>query len=159
MTQQSSDTSLEQFVQVLKQLIEAVTVLAGQEEQMAQAAALSQHHLISGFLNQEQAQLLKLRGLEQKRLRLASLMGWEDLTFQQILEQAETEQVSLLSPLFTYLNRQIKRLLSARDSADKAIRLRMRELDAAIGAMQGRNPDDVEFSRKNSPSHFQNKYV
>ena len=61
MTQQSSDTSLEQFVQVLKQLIEAVTVLAGQEEQMAQAAALSQHHLISGFLNQEQAQLLKLR--------------------------------------------------------------------------------------------------
>ena len=70
MTQQSSDTSLEQFVQVLKQLIEAVTVLAGQEEQMAQAAALSQHHLISGFLNQEQAQLLKLRGLEQKRLRL-----------------------------------------------------------------------------------------
>lgn len=44
MTQQSSDTSLEQFVQVLKQLIEAVTVLAGQEEQMAQAAALSQHH-------------------------------------------------------------------------------------------------------------------
>ncbi len=159
MTQQSSDTNLEQFVQVLKQLVEAVTVLAAQEEQMAQAAALSQHHLINGFLKQEQAQLLKLRGLEQKRIRQASLMGWEDLTFQQILDQAAPEQVSVLSPVFTDLDRQIKRLLNARDSADKAIRLRMREFDAAIGAMQGRNPDDVEFSRKNTSSHFQNKYV
>lgn len=159
MSQQSSDNSLEQFVQVLKQLVEAVTVLAAQEEQMAQAAALSQHHLINGFLNQEQAQLLKLRGLEQKRIRLASLMGWEDLTFQQILDQAAADQVALLSPVFTDLNRQIKRLLDARDSADKAIRLRLRELDASIGAMQGRNPDDVEFFRKNTPSHFQNKYV
>lgn len=159
MTQQSSTTNLEQFVQVLKQLIEAVNVLAAQQEQLAQAAALSQHHLISGFLNQEQAQLLKLRGLEQKRIRLAALMGWEELTFQQILDQAETDEVSVLSPVFTDLNRQIKRLLDARDSADTAIRLRMRELDTAIGTMQGRNPDDVEFSRKNVPSHFQNKYV
>lgn len=159
MTQQSSTTNLEQFVQVLKQLIEAVNVLAAQQEQLAQAAALSQHHLINGFLNQEQAQLLKLRGLEQKRIRLAALMGWEKLTFQQILDQAEADQVSVLSPVFTDLNRQIKRLLDARNSADTAIRLRMRELDTAIGTMQGRNPDDVEFSRKNVPSHFQNKYV
>lgn len=159
MTQQSSTTNLEQFVQVLKQLIEAVNVLAAQQEQLAQAAALSQHHLINGFLNQEQAQLLKLRGLEQKRIRLAALMGWEELTFQQILDQAEADQVSVLSPVFTDLNRQIKRLLDARNSADTAIRLRMRELDTAIGTMQGRNPDDVEFSRKNVPSHFQNKYV
>lgn len=159
MTQQSSTTNLEQFVQVLKQLIEAVNVLASQQEQLAQAAALSQHHLINGFLNQEQAQLLKLRGLEQKRIRLAALMGWEKLTFQQILDQAEADQVSVLSSVFTDLNRQIKRLLDARNSADTAIRLRMRELDTAIGTMQGRNPDDVEFSRKNVPSHFQNKYV
>ncbi len=161
MTEQTTSTSsaFEEFIQVLQQLTAVTDDLASQEEQKAQAASLGQHHLITGFLNHEQAQILKLRGLEQKRMQLADRFGWKDLTFRQILEQADETQTSRLSPAFEDLNRQVKRLKAAKDAADKVIRVRMRELDSAIAAMQGRLPEDVEASRKSVPPHFQDKYV
>lgn len=126
------NTPLEHFSEVLRQLTDVVNDLAQIEGQKAQAAAYSQHHLINGFLNPEQAQILKLRGLEQKRMKFAEELGWKGLTFRQILEQADNEQKELLSPLFAELDREVKRLTSAKDSADRAIKLRLRELETAI---------------------------
>ncbi len=161
MTEQITPNSsvLEELIHVLHKLTAVIDGLASQEEQKAQAASLGNHHLITGFLNQEQAQILKLRGLEQKRMQLTDRLGWKDLTFRQILDQADEQQTFLLSPAFEDLNRQVKRLKAAKDAADKVIRVRMRELDSAIAAMQGRLPEDVEASRKSVPPHFQDKYV
>lgn len=150
---------LDSFIGILKELTTVAGTLAGQEEELARAAAAGEHHLISEIINRQQALLLQLRGLEQKRISTAASLGWENLTFRQILEQADKRESSLLEPLFIDLDRLVRRLHGAKGSADTAIRLRMRELDKIIGAIDGREADDVEFSRKNAPRHFQNKYV
>ena len=53
---------------------------------------------MDGILKREQVYMLKLRGLEQKRLRLAEAMGWKGLTFRQILSQSTPEQAGRSPP-------------------------------------------------------------
>ena len=114
-------------------------------------------NLIAGFLNPEQAQILKLRGLEQKRTRLAQTLGWEGLTFRQILEQPENSQKECLSPLFAQLEVGVKRLTDTRTSADRVIKLRLRELEAAIAGKEGSScPGDGNAP---APSRFKDRYV
>ena len=147
----------DEFAEVLKQLTEAVDILTQMEVQKAHAAANSQHNLIAGFLNPEQAQILKLRGLEQKRTRLAQTRGWEGLTFRQILEQPENSQKECLSPLFAQLEAGVKRLTDTRTSADRVIKLRLRELEAAIAGKEGSScPGDGNAP---APSRFKDRYV
>ena len=136
----------DEFAEVLKQLTEAVDILTQMEVQKAHAAANSQHNLIAGFLNPEQAQILKLRGLEQK-----------GLTFRQILEQPENSQKECLSPLFAQLEAGVKRLTDTRTSADRVIKLRLRELEAAIAGKEGSScPGDGNAP---APSRFKDRYV
>ena len=147
----------DEFVEVLKQLIETVDILAQMEVQKTHAAANSQHNLIAGFLNPEQAQILKLRGLEQKRVRLAQALGWQGLTFRQSLEQPVNSQKECLSPLFTQLEAGVKRLTDTRTSADRVIQLRLRELEAAIAGKEGGSYAGAVNAP--GPSRFQDRYV
>lgn len=149
---------LDEFAGVLSQLTEVVHALAELEEQKADAAANSQHHLINEFLNPEQALVLKLRGLEQKRIKLAGTLGWQGLTFRQILEQADDGQSLVLNPLFMDLNTQVKRLTKARDASEKVIRLRLRELETAVAGEGGQNYGGDSRIDK-TPVHFKDQYV
>lgn len=151
--------TLEDFAGVLKQLTDVVITLTQMEEQKAQAAANSQHSLINGFLNPEQAQILKMRGLEQKRIKLAQALGWKGLTFRQILDQADSSQRELLSPLFVELDAEVKRLIAARDSADRVVKLRLRELEIAISRKNGTVSDSRNVPADSSPTHFKDRYV
>ena len=76
--------------------------------------------------------LLKLRGLEQSRLRCMEAMGWKDLTFRGILSGLPKAQKERLLPLFTDLDRELKLLLDAKDSADRMITLRLAEFQQAL---------------------------
>lgn len=156
---QKNTTSLEYFTEVLMQLTDVVKSLTEIEEQKAEAAAGRRHDLINNFLNPEQAQILKLRGLEQKRIQLAGCLGWKGLTFRQILEQADSSQRALLTPCFIQLNRQIKRLTQAREASDKIIRLRLRELKTALDCEGTENFDSGNQTAADAPLHFHDKYV
>lgn len=151
--------TVNEFIDVLNQLIQVVHALTQIEEQKALAAAQSQHILMNDFLNPEQAQILKLRGLEQKRIRLADRLGWKGLTFRQILNQPECGHKELLSPLFVELETGIRHLTGAKDSADRAIKLRLRELESAIAQGAGGVYDGKGAPAGGSPVHFHDKYV
>jgi len=150
---------LDEFAVVLSQLTEVVHALAELEEQKADAAANSQHHLINDFLNPEQALVLKLRGLEQKRIRLADHLGWQGLTFRQILEQADDRQSLVLNPLFIDLSTPVKRLTEAKDASEKMIRLRLRELETTVAGEGGQSYGNNDKNLSRTPVHFQDQYV
>lgn len=126
-------------------VIRDLTVLSGDiakvEERKAEAAVQKRHELLDGFIQKEQAQILKLRGLEQRRMRMAKELGWESLTFRQILEQAEPEQKEALDPLFFELEQNLKRLGQSRKSAEQIIKVRIHELETAIARQQGGSYD------------------
>lgn len=145
---------LREFTQVLGQLAGVVDALTQIEQQKAQAAAGGNHSLLNAYLNPEQAEILKLRGLEQKRMKLAGILGWTGLTFHQIMEQADPAQEEALSPLFTELNTGIKRLTNAMTASGRAIGVRLGELEAAINPENGSTYDSKGVS-----VHFNDKYV
>lgn len=128
---------LDNFIAVIKDL----TVLAGDiaqvEDHKAQAPPRSVTNF-DGIIQKEQAQILKLRGLEQHRVRRAKALGWESLTFRQILEKAEPGEKEVLTPLFTELERRLKRLGDSRRSSEQIIKVRIHEIETAIARQRGR---------------------
>ena len=62
---------LEEFAASIEQLAHTIEGIARLEEEKAETASLGYHDRMDGILKREQVYILKLRGLEQKRLRNA----------------------------------------------------------------------------------------
>ena len=73
--QNNTKDLLEEFAGSIKQLAHTIEGIARLEEEKAETASLGHHDRMDGILKREQVYILKLRGLEQKRLRLAEAMG------------------------------------------------------------------------------------
>ncbi len=150
---------MDEFTTVLIQITDVVTSLTETEQHKADAAANNRHDLIDSFLNPEQAMIMKLRGLEQKRLKLTEGLGWKGLTFRQLLDQADSEQREVLAPLFTALDDRLRQLTDIREASDRIIQLRLRELQTALGQEESYGYDSSKQSAAAAPGHFRNKYV
>ena len=161
MMDSNTQDTLDKFASVIRELTDTAGNIAHIEEQKAVAASEKRHQLMDAFIQDEQAQILRLRGLEQRRLRLADSLGWKSLTFRQILEKAEPEQQTLLQPLFLELEQQLKRLEQARGNAEQIIHTRLHELQILLARQQGSSYDNTGNVNLSSPVHtkLQNKYV
>ena len=100
----------ERFLTILRELTETAHSIARAEEEKAVALSLKRHDLLDGFMKKEQAYILTLRGLDQHRVRLAKSLGWESLTFVQILEKVEPVQKEYLKILFHDLEQELRTL-------------------------------------------------
>lgn len=149
----------EEFTGVIAQLIKIVSSLAEYEEQKAAAAAGSRHELINNFLNPEQALILKMRGLEHRRIRLADVLGWNNLTFSQILELAGGDQKNTLLPLFTDLRKQAERLTAAKNSSEIILSLRLKELKTIIAQETATGYGGHERIGDHTAIHFHDTYI
>lgn len=126
------DNTLNEFARSITLITDVVKDIRRIEEQKAVSASEGHHDKMSGLIQREQAILLKLRGLEQNRLHQVEALGWKVLTFREILSSVSEEQKELLLPLFTELDRELKVLTDARDSADRIITLRLAEFQKAL---------------------------
>lgn len=142
------------FVHALEQLSEVVSKLTKAETAKAEAAAAKEHKRMDSFLKEEQALLLKIRGLEQQRDRQAAALGWKDMTFRQILKVAQGEEAAALLPIFTDLEERLRELTDAKETAKRIITSRLREFELLLGTG---NPDGIPGEEV--PSYFHNKYV
>ena len=75
----SRPADLEAFGRTLEQLADLMVSLTQTENAKAEAASSGSHGRINGFLQQEQALILRLRGLEQHRAKQMKALGWEGL--------------------------------------------------------------------------------
>lgn len=89
----------EDFLTIIGDLRDTAHKIAQIEEEKAVAVSLKRHELLEGFMKREQAGILKLRGLDQHRVRLVKLLGWESLSFSQILEKVSPIQQEYLKVL------------------------------------------------------------
>ncbi|MCI8576621.1 MAG: flagellar protein FlgN [Lachnospiraceae bacterium] len=128
----SPTAALEAFGDTLEQLSDLMTSLTQMENAKAEAASSGQHGRIDGYLKQEQALILKLRGLEQRHRKQMKTLAWDGLTFRQILEQADEKEEAFLSPLFGRLTEQLRLLTSSRDSANRILNVRLKEFEDAL---------------------------
>lgn len=138
-----------EYTTVIRELSSVAAQISRVEETKVTVAAEKHHHLLNECIQEEQALLLKLRGLEQRRIKCQKTLDWEDLTIKQILEKASPTQLETLSPLFQDLEQQLKRLTHSRDAAEKILNVRLRELEIIAMQQQGSAYDS---ERKAAPA-------
>lgn len=158
---QTTQDPLNKYRTVIRDLANVAASISRVEETKAAAASERRHELLDGCIQEEQALLLKLRGLEQHRTACQKALGWEDLTLKQILEQADPEQRESLAPLFERLEQQLKRLRHARNASEQIISVRLHELDIIAARQQGSSYNQEGTVRPAATSHarIHNKYV
>ena len=83
-------------------------------------------------MKREQAVVLKLRGLEQKREKVLKENGWEGKTFRQIIELAPQEKQFAYKQLLERLENSISLFQNANESALDTIRIHQREIEKVI---------------------------
>lgn len=159
--EQHKEELLEDFVNIITELADLSESIAYVEESKAEAASQKRHELLDDYIQEEQAMILKLRGLEQHRIHLMKELGWESLTFRQILDQLPFEQALQLSPFFDDLDQQVNRLQQARNAAEQIIKVRIHELQVAIAKQEGSSYDNIGNINLDSPyrSRMHNTYV
>ena len=142
---QTIQEPLEEFASVIEELTELAGTISQIEEKKTQAAADKEHHKLDGYIQKEQAAILKLRGLEQRRTRLAESLGWKEQ----------------LEPIFNNLEQQLLELKASRQASERIINVRLHELQVLIAKAEGGSYDEAGNINLNSPVHskLQGKYV
>lgn len=156
---QTAQEALNEYMIVIRDLTRTAGAIARVEETKTEAAAGKRHELLDGCIQEEQALLLKLRGLEQHRMKLQQALGWDSLTLQQILEKASGEQAETLTPLFQQLEQQLNRLLYAHQNAEQIIKVRLHELEVFTSQGASYNNDGKVNPSGNPPGRIRSKYV
>ena len=155
---QTTQTTLDEFITVVQDTAELAVSIAKIETSKAEAASEKKHHYLDSYIQAEQAMLLKLRGLEQKRTHLAEALGWKGLTFRQILANASPEDREKLLPSFNQLEESLKGLETSRKASEQILNVR---LHVAIARREGGSYDDAGNVNLNSPyrSKMKDRYV
>lgn len=153
--------SFDELITVLQETAQVTASITQIENSKAEAASEKMHGRLDSFIQTEQALILKLRGLEQKRMHLAESLGWKGLTFRQILEKASPEEKEQLQPEFDRLEENLKGLEHSRKASEQIINVRLHELQVAIARQEGGSYDDAGNINLNSPYHskMKDRYV
>lgn len=113
---------------IIQDLTAVANSITHAEDAKTAAVSNRQHGMLDSCIQEEQALLLKLRGLEQHRIKLQKELGWDTLTLHQILDVASPLQVQALDPVFQKLDQQLRRLQTAREASEQILNVRLHEL-------------------------------
>lgn len=124
------------FADLMNEFIEFFDTLIPIEQDKLDATVKNRVALVEDYMHKEQAAVMRLRGLEQKREAEQKRLGLEGCTFRQILEKIPDTDTAILKPLFDKLDHQIHTMQSLSGSIKDAIEVNLRviELKAAGNA-------------------------
>lgn len=120
------------FIAVIQELIALFGDLIPVEQEKLDAAIKNRVSFVEECMHKEQAFVLQLKGLEQKREAQQKLLGLEDYSFRQILEQIPAETAAVLTPLFDQLAAQIRLFQSINASAKDIIEVNLHVINSAL---------------------------
>ena len=149
------------FTKVIEEFITLFDHLIEIEQEKLDAALKNRVTFVEDCMHKEQAAVLQLRGLEQKREAEQKHLGMEGYTFRQILENVPENVRSELSPLFDRLSELVQNFQSVSDSAKDIIELNLHMIQSAIVSKEAVPPASSESknNNKNGPAHFTSRSV
>ncbi len=122
------------FSKIIEEYIALFDHLIPIEQEKLDAAVKNRVTFVEDCMHKEQAAVLQLRGLEQKREAQQKILGMEGYTFRQILEHAPQEAAAILSPLFDQLAERVRTFQSISGSARDIIEVNLHVIQSALAA-------------------------
>lgn len=150
------------FIKLIEEFIRFFDELIPLEQEKLDAAVKNRVSFIEECMHKEQALVLRLRGLEQKREKAQEKLGMKDLSFRQILEKAPDDVSSVLKPLFDRMSEQVRTLQSIIDNSKNAIEVNLHVIQSSLaGNTPGRETYSASGKKDDNdkPKHFTSRTV
>ncbi len=123
---------MEEYIGVINELIVTFRELTQIGSMKLSAGREQRVVTVEECMKKEQPLVMKLRGLEMKRESLQAELGFEGMSFHQILEEVSEEEQKKLLPSFEGLSRVIQMFQVVNEDAQKMMKLNLREVEKAI---------------------------
>ncbi len=124
--------SLDDFKAVVGDLITFLEDFDKTEREKLDAVQRNLVTFVEEAMKKEQAGILKLRGLDKKRESIQKDLGWEGMSFQQILSQVNDVERAQLKPLFDKLSNSVRQFNDTKDSAQKALEINLHHINTLL---------------------------
>lgn len=150
------------FAGLMKEFIEFFDTLIPIEQDKLNAIVKNRVAIVEDLMHKEQAAVMRLRGLEQKRLAEQKQLGLENYTFRQILENIPDTEAAVLRPLFDRLDHQIRTLQSLSRNIKDAIEVNLRVIEQNLaGDRSGKATYSATGQKDNKENtrHFSSRSV
>lgn len=128
---------LSAFEKVIEQLVELFDRMIPLEQSKLDAVSHNQISQLEDIIKKEQAEIMVLRGLDQKRERTQEELGWKGLTFQEILKKLPEEQKADLQKLFDELAGRVKSFQSVTESSKTMMEVNLHAINEMIAMQSG----------------------
>lgn len=137
---------IEELIVVLKDIGDLLKKNIPLEEEKLKAVRDNKVSFVEDCMLKEQAVLLKMRGLEQKREQILKAAGYEGKTLREILEKVSPEERARLQPVIDEFLTNVQNFNSLNEESMKLIRLNLHQIEKAQAAREGniygRHKDD-----------------
>lgn len=150
------------FIKLMEEFVTFFDELIPIEQDKLDAAIKNRVSFVEECMHKEQAAVLRLRGLEQRREREQKQLGMENYTFRQILEKVPDDTASALRPLFDQISERVRQFRSVSDNAKEVIELNLHEIQSALAAEEsGRETYSASGKKNNNDNknHFTSRSV
>ncbi len=120
------------FADLIRQFIELFDRMIPLEQEKLNVVKQNQVSALEDIIKREQAEIMALRGLDQKRERLQKDLGFAELTFQEILERVSGEEHGELQQLFDELSGRVKEFRSVTESSKTMMEVNLHAINKMV---------------------------
>ena len=145
-----------EFAKIIKEFITLFDELIPIEQEKLDAAVKNRVTFVEECMHKEQAAVLRLRGLEQKREKEQTELGMENYRFR------PEETASIFRPLFEQLSQQVQTLQSLNESARDSIEVNLHVIQSSLAADHTGRDTYSASGKRNAPDnkkHFTSRKV
>ena len=125
---------MEELIMLLGQITKLLEQYLPLEEEKLKAVKENKVSVVEECMRKEQALLLNMRGLEQKRARMLSEMGCEGKTLRELVSTVREKDRQSLQLACDKLEDTVQRFRSLNDESMKLIRLNLHQMERMAGA-------------------------
>lgn len=151
---------LSDFQELIRQFIELFERMIPLEQSKLEVVSRNQVTQLEDIIKKEQAEIMALRGLDQKRERIQEELGWKDMTFQEILERLPEEQRPDMKRLFDELATHVTTFQSVTESSRTIMEVNLHAINQMVARQGGgRSTYKEDGSVETGPSHFTDRRI
>lgn len=143
------------FYSIVISLIELLENLISVEKNKLEAVASKNLEVLNTCIKNEQVQVLKLKGLDKKREQTLTALGYQNLTFREILAKLPADQKEEGNKLFTTLQKATTEFNAINDSVKVALDVNLHLVNSELSKL-GLNP---ETKQTPSGNNLKNKFA
>ena len=139
---------MDSFIAVIDDFIEVIDKLIMLNKEKIEVAKANDIFSMDEIIKREQAISLKLKGIEKKRKSVQMELGFENMTFSQIIEDMYGETKEILNTKYFLLTDKVIQLKKEQDLSQDYIKLNLYKIEKQIKSFKEKNFKKVKVGNK-----------